>query len=435
MARGIDPEMAATQLDTKPRFGILYPIKKSRNFTWLWAGQSLSRLGDSLLNVILPMLVYTSTGSTVAMGTTMALFMAPQVLLLPFAGLLADRVPRVPMMMVTDLVRLLLMGSAGVLVFEHQLGLWLLNAFVIVYGAMESLFQPAYSAVRAEVFTPDIRNAANSLTQITTQLAQLLGPAIAGLLITLSSNAVGLWVDSSTFLISLISLSFLRINRVKGTTLGHTDPNMRTDQPAGVRHFMKELGAGYAELRKHSWLWMTILAFAVVNIATVGSISILLPWLIKVKLAYPAAVYGFVTSGFGVGALATALIFAQRSHWRHRGILAYSGVAITGAGLLSMAWVSSIPLLLVSGATAGAGMTLFGLIWEGSLQELVHPDKYGRVSSLDMLGSWALLPLGFLGTGWLADKVGGLPTLLLEGTVTCVIAVGMLFIPAIRRFQ
>jgi len=403
MARGIDPEMAATQLDTKPRFGILYPIKKSRNFTWLWAGQSLSRLGDSLLNVILPMLVYTSTGSTVAMGTTMALFMAPQVLLLPFAGLLADRVPRVPMMMVTDLVRLLLMGSAGVLVFEHQLGLWLLNAFVIVYGAMESLFQPAYSAVRAEVFTPDIRNAANSLTQITTQLAQLLGPAIAGLLITLSSNAVGLWVDSSTFLISLISLSFLRINRVKGTTLGDTDPNMRS--------------------------------FSVLNISLVGSISILLLWLVKVKLAYPAAVYGFVTSGFGVGALATALIFAQRSHWRHRGILAYSGVAITGAGLLSMAWVSSIPLLLVSGATAGAGMTLFGLIWEGSLQELVHPDKYGRVSSLDMLGSWALLPLGFLGTGWLADKVGGLPTLLLEGTVTCVIAVGMLFIPAIRRFQ
>ncbi|OFW79660.1 MAG: hypothetical protein A2201_12460 [Alicyclobacillus sp. RIFOXYA1_FULL_53_8] len=369
--------------------------------------------------------------------------------------MLADRVPRVPMMMVTDAVRLLLMGSAGVLVFEHHLGLWLINAFVIVYGAMESLFQPAYSAVRAEVFTPDIRNAANSLTQITTQLAQLLGPAIAGLLITLSSNAVGLWVDSSTFLISLLSLSFLRVKRVKGAAtvtaagahsehnasvtaaVAHSDLTVHTDAPgpAGLRQFIKELGAGYAELRQHSWLWMTILAFALVNIATIGSISILLPWLIKVKLGYPAAVYGFVTSGFGVGALVTALIFGHRSHWRRRGILAYVGVAVTGAGLLAMAFVTSIPLLLIAGATAGAGLTLFGLIWEGSLQELVHPDKYGRVSSLDMLGSWALLPLGFLATGWLAARVGGLPTLMLEGTVTCVIAIGMLFIPAIRRFQ
>lgn len=402
------------------------PVRKSGAFTALWSGQSLSRLGDNILFVVLPMVVYSTTGSTLAMGFLMTLLTIPQVILLPFAGFLADRAPRVPVMIGTDLVRLLLLMGLMVFAATERLSLEVLYGFAVVYGLADGLFQPAYAAIRAEVFVPEIRNAANSLNQITEQISRLIGPALGGLIFSLTSVAAAFGLDSLTFAISILSLLFL---------LKLETPRGVKNNTAGLRFFLAELGGGFRELTKHTWLWVSTLAFAFINIAAAGMMSILLPWLVKVKLGLPAYQYGILTSAVGLGSLLMGVIFGSRPRWRHRGILAYGGIALQGVTLLGTAFISWFPGLVILMAVSGAGMMLFGLIWEGSLQELVPTEAYGRVASLDMFGSWGLLPLGYLVTGWLAQLIGGNLTILIEGAMMVIIAGIVLGVPAVRKLD
>ena len=116
---------------------LLLPVTKSRHFTFLWIGQLLSVLGSSITMVILPVVVYTLTGSTVVMGTTMAMYMLPNILVLPFSGLIVDRINRVKFMLFTDIVRCILMVTLAVLMFTNTLTITILYVLVAIYGLME----------------------------------------------------------------------------------------------------------------------------------------------------------------------------------------------------------------------------------------------------------------------------------------------------------
>jgi MFS family permease len=142
-----------------------------------------------------------------------------------------------------------------------------------------------------------------------------------------------------------------------------------------------------------------------------------------------------VLSASGAGAIVCGLIFGLRKEWKKRGLLAYIGVAVSGFGLLFMPFISNIPLLMACMFLEGAGIMLFGLIWETSLQELVPEEKFGRVASLGMLGSFSLLPAGYLVTGWLAEGIGEVKTLVIFSVVIILISVVVMFSKGIRNFN
>ncbi|SEC27606.1 MFS transporter [Paenibacillus sp. GP183] len=422
----MEPEIAVNNRNLE----LFRPIQVSRNFTALWIGQSLANLGSAVLNVVLPIIALSLGGSTLTIGWMMTLLMIPQVILLPFSGILADRLPRVPMMIITDSVRFILLGIVTFLAAMNRMTLMDLYLFAILFGAMQALFQPAYAATRAQIFTKDIRNAANALTQASQQLAMTLGPSLGGLIVGFSSGAFGLGVNALGFLVSTLSLMYVK---VPVPVMEQSD----TPQPK-TKIFQKlrnELLSGYFELRKHDWLWVTILAFSFINILGRGMIVVVLPWLINIHLNFPSYIFGIVSSAAAVGALVMSFLFGSRRTWKHRGILAYLGVAISAAALVCLTFASWIPMIVVIMAIHGAGYMLFGLIWEVSLQELVPHEAYGRVVSLDIFGSIALLPLGYILTGWLAENIGGLWTIGISSALVLIIVAFALSFPAIRKFE
>jgi MFS family permease len=188
------------ELDTKksPSYlqNIISPIYLSRPFTLLWIGQLLSALGSSVTIVIIPLIVYSLAGSTVVMGTTMAMYMLPNVLVLPIAGLIVDRYDRIKLMLWSDIIRFLIMLILMGLVLIDALTIGILYGLIAVYGFMDGLFQPAYSALRASIFSPSIRNAANALTQISNQSVRLLGPVIGGVIVSVVSIGFGFGLDA-----------------------------------------------------------------------------------------------------------------------------------------------------------------------------------------------------------------------------------------------
>ncbi|MFE9079247.1 MFS transporter [Bacillus mobilis] len=404
---------------------LLLPVKASPHFKFLWIGQLLSTLGSSITMVILPVVVYSLTGSTVVMGMTMAMYMLPNILALPFAGLVVDRIDRVKLMLFTDIIRCTLMLLLAMLIFMDVLTIPLLYVLVALYGLMEGIFQPAYAAVRAKVFVPEFRNAANALTQMSNQGIRLIGPALGGLIVSVASAGIGFGLDAVTYLLSFLCLIFLReikFNKVKPIEKRQLD-------------YKQEFMEGVFVLKNHPWLWITILAFSFINICYAGIIVVLIPWLFNVHHHFEAYVYGLGMASSGVGAVIAALIFGGRERWHKRGLLAYGGVLISGCALLIMPFIAWAPALIGLMAIEGFGMMIFGLIWETSLQELVPEEAFGRVASLDMLGSFALLPLGYVVVGWLATVIGGEITIITLAILVLVTIGVALCVPSIRRFD
>ncbi|KAA0748772.1 MFS transporter [Bacillus sp. AY3-1] len=404
---------------------LLLPVRVSRHFKFLWIGQLLSTLGSSITMVILPVVVYSLTGSTVVMGMTMAMYMLPNILALPFAGLVVDRIDRVKLMLFTDIIRCILMLLLASLILMDLLTITILYVLVAFYGLMEGIFQPAYSAVRAKVFVPEIRNAANALTQMSNQGIRLIGPALGGLIVSVASAGIGFGLDAVTYLLSFFCLLFLseiKFKKVKPIEKRKVD-------------YKQEFMEGILVLKSHPWLWITILVFSFVNICYAGIIVVLIPWLFNVHHHFEAYVYGLGMASSGVGAVIAALIFGGRERWHKRGLLAYGGVLISGCALLIMPFITWAPALIGLMAIEGFGMMIFGLIWETSLQELVPEEAFGRVASLDMLGSFALLPLGYVVVGWLATVIGGEITIITLAILVLVTIGIALCVTSIRRFD
>lgn len=423
----------------------LSPIRRSKAFTYLWLGQWIAMLGSSVSVLILPLVVYSLTDSSTALGLAMTCYMLPNILALPFAGWIVDKTDRLRLVMLSNGARLCIMLLAAVSIFSGTLTLERLYIGLVFYGMMEGVFNPAYSALRAEVFTPDIRNAANALSQISIQGVRLLGPALGGMLVTASSPGAGFALDSLTYLISLIC--FAMLGRVLSAQKGRSGlfasaKIARAEQAAQTPHspsvlsgFGTEFMEGVRVLSKLPWLWITIVAFSLLNICYTGIVAVLVPWLFKVHHGLDTSVYGIAMAGTAVGAILAAVLFGSKKDWKRRGLVAYGGALLGGVALLLLSVVTWVPGLVMAMVLEGFGMMMFMIIWEISLQELVPAESFGRVASLDMLGSFALLPVGYLIVGRLADTIGGIPTIAIFAGAGISILLAALCSPHIRRFN
>ncbi|MFX3616530.1 MAG: MFS transporter [Sporolactobacillus sp.] len=405
-------------------FSLFEPLFQSGAFRALWIGNTLSTLGNSITLIIFPMIVYSLSHSTLEMGTVMASYMLPNVIVLPFSGMIVDRLNRVRIMQLADFIRAILTCLGMILGLSEHLTITLLIAMAAMIGLMNGLFDPGFAALRAAVFTPNIRTSATSLLQASVQLMRLLGPALGGVIVSVFSAPVGFGVDAATYVVSLICLLFLT-----------SEGNVHKSLIKGKKSFFHECFAGISILRKHTWLWVTILDLSLLNICRSGITAILIPWLVKFHFGFPAYVYGLIMSCEGIGGTLAALAYGMRKRWQHRGVIAYMGIGIGGCSFFLMALIPSGFALMSLMLIEGVGIMIFGLIWEISLQELVKNESFGRVASLDMIGSFALMPVGYLLTGWIAQTIGGtLSMLILSGMLIISTAV-ILSIPQIRHFN
>lgn len=434
------PSSTAEKTKRHPLSRFAAPFALSRAFPFLWLGNLVSFLGSSVTMVILPVLVYTLTGSTTTMGFVMAVYMLPNVIMLPISGHIVDRYDRVKIMMAADIARFAIMIVISVLSLSGMLSIPLLYIFMGFYGMFDGLFRPAYAATQASVFTPEIRITANSLTQMSLQTVRLIGPTLGGLIITHMSSGVGFGLAAFTYLFSLVCLFYLRKvlmpRRQTKTSEDSIELPESSDAAAPASTDWKEdFKEGIAVLRSHPWLWITILTFSFFNICYAGVTSILVPWLFKVHHDWPPYIYGLAVTFSGAGAILAGLLYGMRQKWANRGLLAYGGILVSCTSLFLLPFAPNAAAAIGLFALEGFGLMIFGLIWEISLQELVPQEAFGRVASLDLLGSFALLPIGYILVGWLADLIGGVATIFIFTGLGIACAASVLCIPAIRKFQ
>jgi DHA3 family tetracycline resistance protein-like MFS transporter len=392
----------------------------NRSFVLLWSGQIISRLGDSLFSVALAWWVLQKTGSATAMGIVLICSTVPMILCLLFGGVAVDRFPRVRLMLASDVLRGGVIALIAALAFMQWLELWHIFVLSAIFGTVDAFFYPAYAALVPDLVPGELLPSANSLRSISTQVALLIGPAIAAGIIALGGTALAFALDGVSFALSAGCLMTLP-----------DVPALRlpAEKEEGVLHDIHE---GISTVLHSPWLWVTLVIACVSTIFLVGPGEAALPLLVKQRFGAQVGFYALLTSLSALGSVVAAFWLGHFKRLRHRGVLTYGAWLLASLMLLMV----GLPLPLVGVSIAffiqGAAFEVLGLAWMNSLQELVPGELLGRVTSIDYLVSFALAPIGYGLAGIAADRLGAPPVFLLGGAIAAsVIALGLLH-PAIR---
>lgn len=394
----------------------LAPLLRERDFRWLFVSQAISMTGDRIVTVALALLVVQQTGRASDLGIVLAAHAIPLVGFLLIGGVWADRLPRQRIMVVTDLVRFGLHATLAALILAGTVEIWQIVVIEVCFGAAEAFFRPAYTALVPQTVPEELIQEANGLNGVSQTLAEFLGPALATALVVTVGVGIAFVVDASTFLLSAALLLLVR-PRPRGV-------------PAERSTLLRELRDGYREVRSRSWVWVTIVVFAFALLCGLAPYFVLGPIVAEDQFG-DEAIYGVVAAALGAGTVIGSLLGIR---WRPERPMRAAFVAVLPwvPMLLLFGLGAPLPLVLAGAAVAGFGFALFGVWWETALAQRIPPAALSRVTSYDWMGSLALLPIGYLLAGALAELLGA-STVLCGGAGLTLIALLLGFVPRETR--
>jgi MFS family permease len=403
-----------------PRFSALLRVLRHREFRLFWMGQGASVLGDAIVTVALALFVVDLTGNATDLGLVLAAYTLPLVGFLLVGGVIADRLPRHLVVVVTDLARFALHALLALLIVTGVVRIWQLVAIGVLFATAEAFFRPAATGLLPQTVPEEEIQEANAVMATTNNLAEFLGPALATALVLGLTPAAAFGLDALTFLVSAALLVRVRPRARSAITVPEpATPGMWAD-----------LRAGFDEVRSRPWIWGTLAAFCIALFFVVAPWFVLGP--IVAREQYDdLAVFGVLSAIFGAGMVVGAITGIR---WRPRFPLRYAMtfVLLLPAGLALYA--AGLPLELVGPAMwcSGVGVALFDVWWLTALAERVPPDKLSRVTSYDWMVSLALLPLGYVLAGPAADALGA-SNVLLGGSAVGFVALALGLLPRETR--
>ncbi len=419
---------------------------KHRPFALLWTGQTTSRLGDSLYRIALSWWVLEKTGSAIAMGTVLVFSQVPMLIFLLIGGVVVDRLPRIRIMFSSDVLSGLVIAFVTVFAWLNLLQIWHIYVASMLFGFVEAFFFPAYQAVVPEITPSDLLNSANSLNGLSQRVTGIVGPALGAALVAAGGTSLAFGLDALSFFISaLCVLPMLRSNLDRVQRQEIASETGDAQRPAlsaaegsakdSLRQGFKDLRQGFKLVMTIPWIWISILLFGFVNIMEAGPRAVAMPFLIKQDLGADVKLLGILGSAASLGFVVGMVWLGQYVRLHRRGLLGYLSVVGTGAALLPFAFKLPIPVLITSMFFSGMCTSVFALVWTHTLQEMVPGKMLGRVYSIDALGSFVLLPIGFSLSGWGTDRFGAPTVFLIGGVSTILLALLGLTHPAIRKLD
>jgi MFS family permease len=392
-------------------------VLRHRDFRNLWLGQSASAVGDAVVIVAIALYVTELTDNPTEVGIVLAAYLLPLVAFLLVGGVWADRLPRERVMITADVARASLHTLLAVLIFSGAVEVWQIVAIEACYGTAQAFFQPAYTGIVPRAVPPGEVQQAQALSSLTLNLAELMGPALATVLVLGAGAGWAFLLDAATFVVSATLLTRVR-------TAG-TAP--APDERGTV---LAELSEGFREVSSRPWLWVTVVVFSLAVPLGYAPLFVLGPTIAR-ETYDSAAVFGIVTAAYGAGALAGALV-GLRWRPRHPMRAAFLVIAVWPLMIVSFAIGAPVALVLPLSVATGMGFALFEVLWDTTMAERIPPHALSRASAWEWMGSLALLPIGYLLAGP-AAKASSPETVLITGAIITAVALAVGLIPRDTR--
>src|SRR5215208_872771 len=248
-------------------------LREERPFALLWTGQALSMLGDRITPIALAFAVLELGGAT-DLGIVMAAQSLPFVLFSILGGVIADRVGRREVMLISDVVRAISQALLAVLLLSGSAEIWMMVVLSAIYGAAGAVFMPAMTALVPQLVSAVRLQPANAALSLTRSSTVVVGPVIAGVLVALAGPGEAIALDALTFVGSAFLLAALRVPRAADHGEG---------EPAR-EGFLAELREGWQEVRSRSWLVRGLVAMSAYHVFVLPAIYVLGPVLSERQL-------------------------------------------------------------------------------------------------------------------------------------------------------
>jgi len=394
--------------DTAPekRPGILQFIIRSfhyRNYRLYFGGQAISLIGTWIQNIALSWLVYRLTGSAYILGVVGFASQLPNLLAAPFAGVLVDRWNRYRTLMATQVLAMVQAFVLAVLVLTGNISVWQIVGLGLFLGIVNSFdITVRQSFVFNIVEKREDLGSAISLSTAMINLARLLGPAIAGLLITTVGEGVCFLLNGISYLAVIGALLAMNIKP--------------QETKKKKRRILAELKEGFNYVFNSVSMRSIILLQAFICLAGWPA-TVLMPVFAKEVLNGGPHTLGFLTGFSGTGALLGTLYLASRKDTNSIVRLIPLAAGVFGIALIAFSQ-SRIPLLSMF-LLLFTGFGVFVQMAAGNtvLQTIIEDDKRGRVMSIYNMAYMGTIPFGSLLGGTLADRIGAPDTLLIGGVL------------------
>jgi MFS family permease len=389
-------------------------------FRLLFWGQALSVVGDRITPVAIAFAVL-GLGSATDLGLVMAAGGVPFLLFALAGGVWADRVGRRRVMLASDILRALSQALVATLLLTGSAEVWMLAALSFVYGMSAAVFMPALVGLIPQTVAAPRLQEANALLALTRSVANVAGPALAGVIITASGSGEAIAVDAGTFAVSALCLARLRLRTVADEAAGEPE------------RFLAGLRAGWREVRSRAWLGWGLFAMSTYHVFVLPAVFVLGPALANRELDGPSS-WATIVACFGVGSVVGNVLALRLPLPRP---LFMAAVALVGASTQALIIGSGLGTAGIAALelVAGVCVALFFTLWDLSIQEQIPPRSVSRVSAYDFSVSVGLMPLGMAVCGPIADAIGLHATLRWMSAIGIVSALVWVAQPAVRALR
>ena len=400
---GFDPRQMASSL-------------RQHNYRLYFSGQLVSVAGTWMQTVAQSFLVLELTHSGTELGLVTAVRFLPMFLFGPLGGLVADRMPKLRVMYVTQSLQGLLAGAFAVLVGTHTIEMWMVYVLALLLGLVNVFDNPTRQSFISEMVSPaDLRNAV-TLNSVSVNMARIFGAALGGVIAAVLGLALCFACNALSFGAVLISLALMRKSELF--------PARRLERKK------RQVREGLSYVRSKPELIVPLVMIAVIG-TLAWEFPVTLPLMARNIFHGGPGAYGVMGSVMGVGAVIGGLVAVARPRPRTRALC----VAAIGWGIaiLAASAAPNLPLELAALVFVGYGSITFNSFAKTTLQLAAAPSMRGRVMALWAVAWLGSTPIGGPIVGWVGQNLGARWGLVIGGATALVC--GIVALPALSRID
>lgn len=385
-----------------------------RNYRLYFIGQTVSEIGNWMQNVALAWLVFQLGGRGVALGLVTGARFAPLLVIGPWGGLVVDRFDKRRLLYVTESLAGLFSGVLALATALSATRMWMVFVIAAILGCVNVFDSPARQSILNDMVAVEKLRNAVTLNSVTGNVARVIGPAVAGLLIAGLGTAACFAVNSLSFGAVLLSLFLIDATALRTSTV--------------VTRAPKQLREGFRYVLDTPQLLVPLVVALFVG-TFAWEFPVTVPLIVSSTFHGNASTYGIVLSVVGLGAIVGGLLIGRRAKLEPSGI-GWSAI-FWGATIVAAALAPNIFFECVAQFFVGFGTIWFNSLSKASLQLGATPEMRGRVIALWNVAWEGTTPIGGPLVGWIAQAYGARWSLLAGGLPT--VLVGIVFLPALRR--
>lgn len=387
----------------------------NRNFRLLWLGMFVSINGMQMLILARGWLVYSMTGSALALGLVAAGQGLPMMIFSLFGGAVADRVNKKKMLLFSQTCLFLISLTITLLITFKLIALWHLIASAFLTGLIGSFNMPARQAFILDLVGRDNLTNAIALNSMAQNFCRIASPAFGGLLLKLIGTAGVYWIVVVSY--GLVICTLVMIQADKPETIKARAP------------LWKDMLEGLKYIRNNPTI-LALLVMAFVPIIVASPYSSLMPVFAKSVFKAGETGLGLLMASAGIGALCGSTFIASLGDYQRKGFLLLVAGTIFGTALILFGLSRSLVLAFIFLVFVGAGGSMYMTLTTSLIMGNTPRDLVGRVMSIFIM-TFGLVPMAVLPAGALAEIVGA-PLVVSLGGLSLVAFIAVM---GISRFE